>query len=239
MRGHRFRSVARARAHARGMTLLEILVSITILAMIALLIYGAFDSLSRGKKGEAMRADRAHQGRDAVLRITRELQAAFLSQHNPQNPGLITRTTAFIGQNGGQRDRIDFASFAHRRFEKNAKESDQAEIGYFVVRDPNVADKLDLVRREQTPIDAYPDKGGIVNVLAEDVDSFDLKYLDAATGLWVEQWDTRQVTGQPGRIPLEVRLTLILNGVPKGPPYSFTTKFTLPIQQPLSFGIPR
>ena len=240
MSAHRAsRSSVGTRSRARGMTLLEILVSITILAMIALLIYGAFDSLSRGKKGEGMRADRAHQGRDAVLRITRELQGAFLSQHNPQNPGLITRTTAFIGQNGGQLDRLDFASFSHRRFEKDAKESDQAEIGYFVVKDPSVTDKLDLVRREQTPIDAYPDKGGIVNVLAEDVESFDLRYLDAATGLWVEQWDTRQVTGQPGRIPLEVRVTLVLKGVPKGPPYSFTTKLTLPIQQPLSFGIPR
>ena len=46
------------RTHLRGMTLLEILVSIAILSMISLLIYGAFDSLSRGRKGEALRVDR-------------------------------------------------------------------------------------------------------------------------------------------------------------------------------------
>ena len=66
------------RARARGMTLLEIMVSVAILAMVAILIYGAFDSMARGKKGEAMRADRAREGREAVLRLTRELSSAFI-----------------------------------------------------------------------------------------------------------------------------------------------------------------
>jgi general secretion pathway protein J len=223
----------------RGFTLLEIMVSITILAVIALLIYGSFDSLSRGKKGEALRADRAHQGRGAILRIARELQSAFLSLHNPQNPALITRTTAFIGQKGNPFDRVDFAAFAHRRYERDAKESDQCEVGYFVVKDPENSEKMDLVRREQTPIDIEPKKGGVVNVLAEDVEKFELKYLDPMTGLWVDTWDSTQVTGQPGRLPFEVRITLNMKGVPNSPPYYFTTKTTIPMQQPLSFGIPK
>ena len=37
-----------SRRHERGMTLLEVLVSLGVLAMISLLIYGAFDSLSSG-----------------------------------------------------------------------------------------------------------------------------------------------------------------------------------------------
>jgi len=221
------------------MTLLEILVSVSILAVIGLLIYGAFDSMSRGRKGEAMRAERAHQGRDAVARIVREIQSAFLSLHNPQNPALVTRTTAFIGQSSSNYDRLDFAAFAHRRIDRDAKESDQAEIGYFVVRDPDNTDKYDLVRREQTPIDIDPKRGGIVNVLAENVQEFHIRYLDPTTGLWVEQWDTTQVNMQAGRLPLEVKVTLVIKGVPRGQPYSFTTRVMLPMQLPLSFGIPR
>lgn len=221
------------------MTLIEVLVSVTILAGIALLIYGAFDSLSRGKKGEEMRVDRAHQGREAIERIAREVQTAFLSMHQPQNPALVTRTTAFIGSRGGTFDRLDFASFAHKRIERDAKESDQCELGFFVVADPDKNDKMDLVRREQTPIDIYPKKGGIVNVLAEDVESFNLRYLDPVTAQWVEQWDTTQVTGQPMRLPLEVKISLVLKGLPNGQPYAFTTKVFLPMQQPLSFGIPK
>jgi general secretion pathway protein J len=221
------------------MTLIEVLVSITILAGIALLIYGAFDSISRGKKGEEMRVDRAHQGREAVNRIARELQTAFLSLHNPQNPSLITRTTAFVAQHGAQYDRVDFASFSHKRIERDAKESDQCELGYFVVHDPESSEKMDLVRREQTPIDTEPKKGGVVNVLAEDVEAFNLKYLDPLTAQWLEQWDTTQITGQPGRLPLAVKISLTLKGLPNGKPYAFTTKVFLPIQQPLSFGIPK
>lgn len=235
------RSIARLRSRrrGRGMTLLEVLVSLGVLAMISLLIYGAFDSLSRGRKGEAMRVDRARQGRDAMERITHEIQSAFLSMHNPQSQALITRQTAFIGTNSSQFDRLDFASFAHRRVEKEAKESDQSEIGYFVVKDPDKDDKMDLVRREQAPPDYEPKKGGVVNVLVEDVELFDIRYLDPLTGQWLESWDTMQLTGQLNRLPLEIKLTLVLKPVKNSPPYRFVTKFMLPMQQPLSFGIPR
>jgi general secretion pathway protein J len=211
------------RALSRGMTLLEVMVSVVILAMIALLIYGAFDSMARGKKAEGMRTDRAREGREAMLRITRELSGAFLSMHNPQNAALITRTTAFVASSSANFDRVDFSTFAHRRFEKDAKESDQCEVGYFVVRDPEVSEKMDLVRREQTPIDMEPKRGGVVNVLAENVEEFDLRYLDPQTGQWVDSWDTTQVSGQPGRLPLEIRVTLVLKGIPGGVSSTFTT----------------
>lgn len=227
------------RRRARGMTLLEVLVSLGVLAMISLLIYGAFDSLSRGRKGEALRVDRARQGRDAIERITHEIQGAFLSLHNPMSQALITRQTAFIGTNGSTFDRLDFASFAHRRTEKEAKESDQAEIGYFVVKDPDHEDKMDLVRREQAPPDFEPKKGGVVNVLAEDVELFDVRYLDPLSGQWIESWDTTQLTGQLNRLPLEVKVTLVLKPVKNSPPFRYVTKFMLPMQQPLSFGIAR
>jgi general secretion pathway protein J len=230
---------ARRRRLARGMTLLEILVSLGIMAMISLLIYGAFDSMSRGRRGEALRSDRARQGRDAVERIVHELSSAFVSLHTPNNQALITRTTAFIATNSANFDRVDFMSFAHRRIVRGAHESDQAEIGYFVVKDPDVDDKMDLVRREQAPPDLDPKRGGVINVLAEDVETFELHYLDPLTGQWVESWDTTQATGQLNRLPWEVKITLALKPVKNSPPFRYTTKVVLPMVQPLSFGIPR
>lgn len=220
------------------MTLLEIMVSLGVMAMISLLIYGAFDSLSRGRKGEALRADRARQGRDAMERMTHELQSAFLSLHTPTMPALITRTTGFIGQSSSQYDRVDFTSFAHRRMMAEAKESDQAEIGYFVVKDPD-ADKMDLVRREQAPIDYEFKNGGVVNVIAEDVEKFDVKYLDPMTGQWLDTWDSTSMSGQVNRIPFEVRIELELKSVKNTPPFKYVTKVTLPMMNPLKFGIPQ
>jgi general secretion pathway protein J len=229
----------RVRTRARGMTLLEVLVSLAILAMISLLIYGAFDSMSRSKKGEGMRAERARQGREALLRMTRELSAAFLSLHNPPSLAMITRTTVFVGQNSMPFDRIDFASFAHKRMVRDARESDQAEIGYFASEDPDVPGKTDLARREQTPIDMDPLRGGVVNVLAENIEAFDIRYLDPLTGTWGESWDSSQTVAQFNRLPLELRITLTIKGLPGSDATISTTKIVMPMVKPLTFGIPQ
>ncbi len=224
----------------RGFTLLEVLVSVAILAMIAILIYGAFDSMSRGKKGEAIKAERARTGRSTLMRMTRELQSAFLSLHTPTNPSLVVRQTLFSSVNSPTFDRVDFTSFAHRRIRADVPESDQAEIGYFVVPNPDDTDKMDLVRREQSPINLDAKRGGQVNVMAEDVASFQLRFFDPLSWQWVETWDSLQAaSGQPNRIPYEIEITLILAHCPPGIDPKFQTKFQLPIQQPLSFGIPR
>jgi general secretion pathway protein J len=230
----------RARAARRGMTLLEIVVAVAILSMISVLLYGAFDSLSRGKRGEAARADRSRQGREAINRISRELSSAYISLHNPLSPALIIRRTAFIAsRESSNTDRLDFASFAHRRLERDAPESDQAEIGYFVTKDPDNAQKLDLVRREQTPIDLEPRNGGTTAVLAEDIETFELRYLDPITGQWLDNWDSTQQAAQLNRLPLQVKVTLVMKGIKDGAPLKFETKVAIPIQTPLTFGQPR
>jgi general secretion pathway protein J len=214
-----------------------------VMAMISLLIYGAFDSISRGRKGESLRADRARQGRDAMERMVREMEGAFLSLHTPSMPALITRQTAFIATSSNPYDRVDFASFGHRRITAEAHESDQAEIGYFVVRDPDHDDKMDLVRREESPIDVSgildPKRGGVINVIAEDVELFDIKYLDPMTQQWVESWDSSSVSAQLNRLPAEVRIELQMKKVANTPQFKYVTKAFIPIQQPLQFGIPQ
>jgi general secretion pathway protein J len=219
------------------MTLLEILVSLGVLSMISLLIYGAFDSLSRGRRGEAARADRARQGREAVERLAHELQTAYVSMHTPSNAALVTRTTGFIAQHSSHYDRVDFTAFAHRRIVADSKESDQAAIGYFVVKDPDVDGKMDLVRREQAPIEFDFKRGGVVNVLAEDVETFSLKYLDPLTGQWNETWDSTVLTAQLNRLPLEVRIELELKPIKNTPAFKYVTKIMIPMTQPLKFGI--
>ena len=227
------------RISTRGMTLLELLVSLAILAMMSLLIYGAFDSMNRGIKGEELRAERGREGRDALLRISRELSSAFLSMHNPTNIALITRQTAFIGQHSSPFDRVDFAAFAHRRIVKDARESDQCEVGYSASQDPDASDKMDLVRREQFPVDQDPVRGGVINVLAENIELFSLKYLDATTGIWTDTWDTTLQNAQYNRLPIEIKIAITFRGRPGLDSTTFTTKIMMPNMSPLSFGIPR
>mgnify|MGYP003808840339 CR=1 FL=1 len=221
------------------MTLLEVLVSVAILAMVSVLVYGAFDGLTRGKQGISRINQRYREGRSGIRRICAELSSAFLSMHAPINAALSVRTTVFIGTNGTPADRVDFASFSHIRVSRDAHESDQNELSYFGSPDPDVSGKQDLARREQANIDLEPKRGGSVNLLVEDIDLFDLKYLDPASGTWSETWDTTQATGQYGRLPLQVKLTLVLRNGPGGKNVPLMARVPIAMQTPLNFAIPK
>lgn len=222
----------------RGLTLVEVLVSVAVLAMVAVLVYGAAYGLTRSKQTIGQVNDRYRQGRAAIRRFTNEISTAFLSLHQPANPMLSVRITTFVGTSGSPADRVDFTSFSHVRVVKDAHESDQNELSYFGSPDPQVSGKTDLARREQTIIDLDPRRGGSVNVVAEDIDLFDLRYLDPMTGMWQETWDTSQATGQFGRLPLQVKVTLVLRNGPGGRNVPFVARIPLAMQLPVHFAVP-
>jgi len=223
------------------MTLLEILVSMAILAMVSTLIYGAFDGMQRARTGIARIGDRYHQGRQALARMSRELQSAFLSLQQPQLYTAALRTQIFLGTDSGTNDRVDFTSFSHRRLLRNVHESDQNELSYFIARDPERSDKYDLVRREQKEIDLDPTKGGVVSVLCEDVTAFDVQYLEPLTDTWLDSWDSSQQasTYTFNRLPLQVRIRLTLKGGEGDRLIHMSTKVALGMQAPLTFAIPK
>ncbi|UQA60816.1 type II secretion system protein GspJ [Polyangium aurulentum] len=221
------------RARSRGMTLLEVMVAIGVLALLGSLIYGAFDGMSRSRRGLERIDDRYHQGRNAVSRITREVAAAFISRHVPPNAQMISRKTGFMGK----KDQLDFTSFAHRKTFRDAHESDQSEIGYFIGRDPD-GSHYNLMRRESKYIDDRVDQGGAVSVLAEDVESLSFEYQHPITYEWTDTWDSTQAAGQPDLLPLAVKVTLVLNGGIGNEPLKITTKAPLAMQVPLKFANP-
>jgi general secretion pathway protein J len=195
----------------RGMTLVELLVAMSILAFIGLLVFSAVDGMRRSRAGVDRITNRYREGRLAMARLTREIQSAYLSVHSPIDQSLRVVNTAFVGEPGSPSSRLSFNSFAHRRLKRNARESDQSEVTYFGSEDPDNNGVTDLARRSAAP-DENPDTGGRVDVLATDIDLFELSYLDPLTGRWVEEWDSTSVVGKKGQLPLQVKIVLVLNG---------------------------
>jgi len=233
--------MTRARSASRGFTLIELLIAISILAMLSLIIYGAFASMRKTKTGLERLSDRYREGRVAMARITRDLQSAYISSHLPLNASLAVVKTAFSGKGGTPADRLDFNSFSNVRRDQNSHVSDQAEISYYGSQNPDETNVTDLVRRISEYPDVEPAKGGRVEVLCTDIELFELEYLDPQTGMWTETWDTTQAAGQPNRLPLQVRVTLVLKGGrrPKGDSdrgsLRFQTQVVLPMQNALNF----
>jgi general secretion pathway protein J len=185
--------------------------------------------------------DRYREGRTAMARITRDLESAYVSQHVPIDLSIQAVKTGFKGTRGTPADRLDFNSFSNQRLDKDARESDQAEISYFGSPDPDRDGVTDLARRISPQLDLDFDRGGRVDVLATDIDLFEVEYLDALTGQWTETWDTTQSTAQPDRLPLQVRVVLVLNGGTRKAsgmarePVRFVSKIAIPIRKPLTF----
>ncbi len=225
----------------RGLVLVEVLVAIGVLTFISLIIYGAMSGMQKSREGVQRINDRYREGRLAMARITRDLSSAYISNHRPIDEAITVVETAFIGTRGSPVDRLDFNSFSHLRLDADARESDQVEISYFGSPDPKQRAVTDLARRINPRLDLEPERGGRVQVLATDVDLFDLEYLDPMTGKWVETWDTTQALDQQNRMPLQVRVLLVLNGGKRTGTgkargtLRFVTKIPIPINRPLTF----
>ena len=227
-----------ARERTSGVTLVEVMVAVAILAIVMTLIWGGFSQTSRNKAHVEAEADRYHVIRIALERMTRELSMAYTSVQLNPNQALQVMNTAFVGTDRGSGDRIDFTSFSHHRLYRDAHESDQNELSYFVTRHPDDSSIDVLARREQSRIDEDPRRGGRVQILVEDVKGFELEYYDPLTDEWQDTWDTTQAAAQPNRLPMQVKITLTVPDI-RNPSRErvFGTRASIPITWALNHSI--
>ena len=210
---------------ARGFTLAETLIGVAILGLIGTLSFGTFASAVNSQQRAEAVSDKYHQIRQALLRMSREISQTFISEHrfcdDPRTK------TLFVAKSASNGMRLDFTSFSHFKIGADQNESDQNELSYFVDSDPEDAQKLALMRREQNRIDEEPTEGGIVQVLAENISELRLQFYDPREDRWEDEWDTED-RDQKGRLPLFVNIELtvpVLGG--KDEKYSTKTRVYL------------
>jgi general secretion pathway protein J len=218
-----------ARGSRSGMTLIEVMVAMALFAAVGALVYGGFAQTSRAKQRLETQLDRYHEVRVAMERMVREISMAYVSTHYNPATSLRAMRTTFIGKDSGFGDRLDFTSVSHQRVFRDAKESDQNELSYFVTDAPGGDGKV-LARRMSPRVDDEPEKGGRVEVLLTDVIEFNLEYLDPQSKEWVRSWDAVTGTGQTNRLPSQVKITLVIPGIDgKKSRETFGTRATLPM----------
>ena len=199
-------------APARGFTIMEILLAVAILSTMVVLVLGAMSSSFRMRNRTVDMFDTQRSARQALERMTRELNMAF-HVHEASERVAQTREIRYRTAFEGRRDEITFATMGHIQRYADEISSGQAEISYRLERQRGRDGQVrqNLVRREQSPIDDRPDRGGTLSTVLRDVRSIRFEYWDPDRQIggeaWINQWDASR---EEGRLPDRVRVTIEL-----------------------------
>jgi len=195
------------RARAAGFTLIEILLAMAILAFITTIMFGAFSQTAAKKKALEAAQERVHTARVALMRMSRELEMAYLSSET--SPGTYTRTF-LTSSSQASVDELSFSTFAHQRLRGGLAESDTSVVTYYGDRDPDDPRVTNLMRRETRRLQADDPKAlsGESYILCPDVARVKFSFYDYKKKEWENEWNTHT----PGAdfLPSHVRITLIV-----------------------------
>ncbi|MFO0693453.1 MAG: type II secretion system protein GspJ [Polyangiales bacterium] len=224
------------RPSRHGITLVEVMIAIAIVSIVGTMVYSAFSTTALRKRRVEEDLDRHHVVATALERMAREISMAYVSAQRPQSESLWVFRTAFVGEDHGKSDRLDFTSFSHQRLVRDAHESDQNELSYFLAPHPQDSRRKVLARREQVRPDEDPRRGGRVQILLEDVRSLELEYLDPISKDWVRTWDSTSMNAQMNRLPAQVKIRIELpDPRERNRVVRFGTRAVIPLQHALNF----
>jgi general secretion pathway protein J len=219
-----------------GMTMIEVLVAMAIVTIMMLGVWRSFSATVTATEMTTDIQERYSTVRNAMDRMAAELATAYLSFN--VNPVETRHFTMFEGRNDSSGDSVTFSSFGHLRIRRDANESDQAIIQYFLAPDPEDSERTHLYRRETKRLtgDLPEDlrRFAPAYVLCEDVDSLEFEFWDPTREEWIDEWRTTVAEGQPDRLPPRVRIKLGIKN--DGAEQYFVTQTILPMQEKIDLG---
>ena len=193
-----------------GFTLVEVLIALSIVAIISSLIYGSFARTFDVREQVTQSQERYHGLRVALERMAREISMAFVynCQQLDTPTGERRQQTLFKLEHEGKFDKLTFTSFSHLRLFKDVHESDQNVLSYFGEDDAKHSSQYNLMRREKARIDGQPEEGGETQVLCPDIKELRFDFWDNVKNDWVDDWDCSRIERQ-NQLPRLVRIKLV------------------------------
>jgi prepilin-type N-terminal cleavage/methylation domain-containing protein len=190
----------RTRLHrsARAFTLLEIMVSLALLAVIVLAIYSSWYSIVKGSAVAARAAAAGQRTRMAMRTVQDGLLSACMYTQNQQYYSFV------VGADGDY-STLSFTAHLPDSFLRSRKfgGANTRRLNFTVEEGPD--SKKQLVLRQNVLL-MDPDKDEMENpvVLARDVTQFIVEFPDPSTGDWTTDWQNTNT------LPPKVRVTLTL-----------------------------
>ncbi|MBK8236985.1 MAG: prepilin-type N-terminal cleavage/methylation domain-containing protein [Deltaproteobacteria bacterium] len=224
------------RRHQRGITLIEVMIALAVLSMIVVSVWSGFRGTMSGMQATEEIQNRYAIVRNGLTRMQSELMMTYLSHNRPLDD--VRQYTLLDGVDNSSRDDLTFSTFAHLRMRKDANESDQCVLQYFIEKDPQDPQRTHLFRRESRR--RTEDKADQLDeyfpayVMIEDVEEFDVKYWDDRQREWLDEWRTTRNDMQPDRLPTRIKMKLVVkDGSDR---VTFTAQAALPMQEKIDLG---
>jgi len=238
-----------------GFTLIELMVATVLFAIVGILLASAINTSLRAKDSVEETSLRFHEIRQALSRMAREISMAYLSKHvNFSDP-------AYFTQFKGKKDALYFSAFGHAAHQKDAKQSDQQVIAFYLGTDKE--GQQSLIRRQHPNLNRDVEKGGKAQILCPNVKKLEFAYYDTRLDKWDDTWlaDAASLASKPlslnqkntdkdqekeqgetdrkrqasspklWRLPRFVKITLTADMV-EGSEMVWTTETEIPIQDP-------
>jgi len=200
-----------------GFTLMELMLSIGLLALIMIILFSSFHAVAASKLQAEARLQSDQEARTLIFMMSRELRGAVFTPLIPSHVLLVGQA---VKQGGMPMDSITFATLdpGHRR----ALDGFSAEevVSFSAVPNPQHRGWFMLTRSERSGlIQTSNPPSPQPTILATSVISLHFRYFNGFQ--WLESWDsTSSPAGQP--LPQAVSIELEM-GSGKRPTYLSTT----------------
>ena len=193
----------------KGLTLLEMLISISIIGIIMAVVYGAYMSNVDAIQMTRQEAEVTQKARIVFDRMGKDLASAFIGTGMGEEEG--ENLLVFIGQDietdGYPADRLDFTSLSHLPMAGAGPWTDLCEVSYFLEAGPEGTGFV-LFRRDDAFLDGNPLEGGPSFEIADGIKSFDVTFQDQGGEVY-EGWNSLEGE-QKGRLPSLISIRLVL-----------------------------
>ncbi len=203
------KSTLQLKTNGEGFTLIEILVAISISAVVITLVYSSLFQIIRTKDRVEETSELIHEVRVLFSRIEKDLANAY-PRGGIYLPSASDQTY-FLGTQDGENSRLSFTTFSRDTvFEQG--QSDQTEVTYYLQVNEQDNELFSLLRRDN-PFAGNED-GGFVFPISEKIVRFELNYTDESTFdiqtagevTKIKEWNSAAI----GSLPKAVEVNVIL-----------------------------
>lgn len=231
----------------RGFSLIEVMVATLLMGLMSVLIMTSMNTSMRAKDDVEHLSLRFQEARQALARMSREISMAYLSKHTSASE------PSYITQFKGKKHSLFFSAFGHVVHQKDAKQSDEQVLGFYLAPDKDGHQRL--MRRVHPNLNVDVEKGGRSQVLCPNVTALEFSYYDSRLQKWEDSWtadpsaplglmeqaprpgedkekEKKDNVPKPWRLPSLVKITLTVM-MEEGHELKWVSETEIPVQDPI------